>query len=116
MRTKLFCLMLVFAALAANGASGQQTYTAIGAGNSSCGAWTMERRPPYDGAALNTQWVVGFLSGVGFMGKSEGVDPLRGVVDPNAVVAWIDNWCSSHPLNSIAEAAAAFRYEHPNAQ
>jgi hypothetical protein len=47
-----------------------------------------------------------------FLGKADGLDPLNGL-DAQAVVVWIDNWCNSHPLSPIADAAAAFKYAHP---
>jgi hypothetical protein len=84
------------------GETAGQTYSAGGAGNSSCGTWT-----------LDTQWLLGFLSGIGFLGKAEGLDPLNGV-DAQAVLAWIDNWCHNHPLSPIADAGAAFKNVHPN--
>ena len=90
-----------------------QTYTAIGPGNDSCGTWMADRRTPHTQAALqDMQWVLGFLSGVGFIGKQDGIDPLNGL-DAQAVWAWIDNYCRDHPLSLIASAAAAFKNAHP---
>jgi hypothetical protein len=86
-----------------------RTYHQIGQGNSSCGSWTAWRR---DGLSVAPgQWVLGFLSGVGF--DSGGDDnPLQGM-DADGVWAWIDSYCAAHPIDHIAAAAAAFYYAHP---
>ena len=106
-------LILAAAASLGLGSAEAQTYTAAGAGNDSCGTWSADRRVPYAPPALqDTQWILGFLSGVGFMAKVAGIDPLHGV-DSQAVLAWIDNYCRDNPLSSIADAGAAFKYAHP---
>jgi hypothetical protein len=67
-------------------------------------------------ALEDESWVMGFLSGVGFEAHQEaqGVDnPLDGM-DVEGVWAWIDNYCQTHPINDIAQAAAAFYRAHPH--
>lgn len=59
------------------------------------------------------QWVLGFLSGVGYAANQDGIDPLNGV-DDQGVWAWVDNYCRNHPLNLVVTAAAAFRVAHPH--
>lgn len=88
-------------------------YTAMGSGTSSCGQWQADRRNTTSVNSLIKQaWVVGFLSGVGYIGAS-GDNPLDGT-DLEGVTAWIDNYCTSHPLEMIAGAAAAFTKAHPH--
>lgn len=82
-------------------------YTMIGLGTQSRGHGTSIRRDRVDRAT--EQWVVGFLSGVGFEGVE---DPLNGV-DSDAVWAWMDNYCRADPLDSIGKAAGAFDNAHP---
>jgi len=85
------------------------TYRLIGSGTLSCGSWTALRRQGQ--AWLAEQWILGFLSGVGY--KGAGVhDPLNGL-DAKAVWAWMDNYCQANPLEQIAEVAAAFAEIHP---
>jgi hypothetical protein len=88
-------------------------YHMIGVGTNSCGAWTSARAGsnPYLKLAAE-QWVVGYLSGVGFAGAPEGDNPLN-EVDADGVWAWMDNYCRAKPLDSIATAGAAFYYAHP---
>ena len=84
----------------------------IGAGTDACATWTADRRTPDGKAALqDAQWVVGYLSGIGYEGPSD-VDPLNGV-DAEAVWTWIDNYCRAHPMDEIRAAAEAFFHAHP---
>jgi len=90
----------------------------MGEGSSSCGSWTEARRTKAPHQDAQQQWVFGFLSGanLGFL------DPANKTVTPYApdflkgrdfdsVVAWIDNYCSAHPLDEIATAAIALLAE-----
>lgn len=87
---------------------GHAQYHAVGLGSASCGAWTtLRQNRQSDGAE---QWVLGFLSGVGF--SISAADPLRGV-DGFGVAAWIDNYCLAHPIDHIVGAAKAFYNAHP---
>lgn len=85
-------------------------YMLIGAGVSSCGAWTADRRNRGASEIADTEWVLGFLSGIGYAG--ENMNPLE-KMDSDGVGAWIDNYCSSRPINTIVQAAKAFQKEHP---
>jgi hypothetical protein len=82
----------------------------IGLGVISCGKWTSSRRSHDDFAPK--QWMLGFLSGIGFV-HSNGDDPLDNM-DGEGVLAWIDNFCQTHPITPLDEAAAAFYFEHPH--
>jgi hypothetical protein len=84
----------------------------MGAGVSSCGTWTEDRKIPasFD-AVQDAQWAEGFLSGVGWL-HTDGIDPLNGL-DANAVLAWLDNYCAAHPLDQIDDAVGAFVQRHP---
>jgi hypothetical protein len=86
-------------------------YNIIGPGASSCGTWTVDQRTNHGLYHLDQAWVLGFLSGIGYMGGSNS-NPLRGL-DSDAVTAWIDNYCQAHPLEGIATAAAVFARVHP---
>jgi hypothetical protein len=90
----------------------------MGQGTSSCGSWTEARRTKALHQHTHQQWVFGFLSGAN-LGL---VDPANKTITPYApdfikggdfdsVVAWIDNYCSAHPLDSIGTAALALVFE-----
>jgi hypothetical protein len=88
-----------------------QGYHLLGIGTLSCGSWTAARAQPKSTQAyMDTQWVLGFLSDVGYMGP--GLDPLNGT-DAEGVFAWLDNYCHAHPLDLIHVAADAFVSAHP---
>jgi hypothetical protein len=109
MTKPLFACLIVAAALMTGSA---HAYTIIGMGQYSCGTWIKDRRGQQMTAYLYQQWIVGFLSGVGYAGPP-GIDPLKGT-DSNGVWAWIDNYCQAHPLDNIAEAGSAFVIAHPH--
>jgi hypothetical protein len=87
-------------------------FTLIGAGAKSCGSWTTARRyghntersVPFD------QWMVGFLSGVGYAGQQ---NPLNNM-DADGVLAWVDNYCATYPINDVLTAGMAFIAAHPH--
>jgi len=83
-------------------------YQAIGSGAvASCGTWIEMRR---SGQALgHEQWLLGFLSGVGW---GTNYNPLN-ELDAGAVLRWMDNFCQASPLTAINEGAAAFVHAHP---
>jgi hypothetical protein len=97
-------------ALMMTGSAEATDFHMVGVGSSSCGSWTASRGGQTTG--IYEQWVVGFLSGVGYEGTGQGDDPLAGV-DANGVWAWVDNYCRAHPLDQIVMAAKAFDREHP---
>ena len=95
------------------GSANAQGFATIGAGTDSCGSWTALRRQSEFAAVQPAEWILGFLSGVGFRGVPGRDDPLNNV-DARAVWAWVDNYCLAHPLENIEQAGAAFFDAHPN--
>lgn len=91
-------------------------------GASSCGKW-MEARKVRGAPAevMHTSWIYGYLSAVAaslesdargavFLGKNsqtliEKADILNSkYIDASAINAWMDNYCRSHPVETIADA------------
>ena len=108
MKALLAAMLLLLAPAGAQSGSFQP----MGASGISCGTWIAARR---DGKALTwtaEQWVLGFLSGIGFVGLN-GADPLQGM-DSEGVWAWIDNYCRAHPIDEVLWAAAAFYQAYPH--
>jgi hypothetical protein len=87
--------------------------TILGFGNKSCGSWIEARRANSAIANNFEGWVAGFLSGSNSVLSSNpalGIDILEQVSaqsDAQGLWAWIDNYCQSRPLNSVATAADA---------
>src|ERR1700691_2072191 len=81
-----------------------------GNGNESCGSWTEHHRH-----GAYTQWVLGFISGAAWKASSESFDPLAGNVASGGW-AWIDNYCATHQIDKIVDAAEEFMSAHPRAK
>ena len=96
-------------------AKAQDTFAVIGFGSTSCGSWTAARRAVNTATAVGyEQWVLGFVAGVpeggafgSFVtsGRTARMDPLKNT-DAQVVWGWIDNYCASHPLETVKRAAA----------
>jgi hypothetical protein len=113
MRIVLAYLMVACALAQSAGAQG---YLALGIGTSSCGAWTADRQnPDHVAATADEQWILGFLSGIGYLGSGNNgkINPLAGL-DPQAVWAWTDNYCRANPQAHINDAGGAFFLAHPH--
>src|SRR5277367_4740810 len=105
MRATAFLMALIAGTFAVS--QGGAAYTSIGSGATSCEAWAATRLSPNAPAtAMQQQWVVGFLSGIGSMVLGE-LDPLHGV-DAVAVYGWVDRYCHDHPTETIETAARVF--------
>ena len=88
-------------------------YYELGAGNLTCGRWVADESTEVVHNA-DLEWVLGFLSGIGY--SLSGVannNPLLGL-DADAVGIWIGNYCQAHPLQAIDKAAVALDEEHPH--
>ena len=98
-------------------AKAQDTFAVIGFGSTSCGSWTAARRALNAATAVGyEQWVLGFVASVpedvalgSFVTsrRTARMDPLKNT-DAQVVWGWIDNYCASHPLETVKRAAAAF--------
>lgn len=109
-RKPLLPLLIVTITLMAVSASAE-AYMSGGWGASSCGAWTEARRT---GRGIDAeQWILGFLSGIGWLGGSRGYDPLNGT-DAQGIWAWMDAYCHARPLDTVETAGGAFATAHPH--
>ena len=108
-RVLLFAATMAVLVVVADSSAG---YSLSGRGALTCESWTAARRNPNGlDASLNEQWVVGFLSGIGFMALGE-LDPLHGV-DDQFVYDWVDAYCRNNPSEKIADAASRLIQQHP---
>lgn len=98
-----FCLLIAGVASA---------HTEAGAGSVSCATWTADRGDMNPARSLDeTQWALGFLSGIGFVGAACD-DPLHKT--PFAkVMLWLDTYCLSNPLAPLSNATVQFWVVHP---
>ena len=73
-----------------------------GAGVKSCGTWLADRRENGVMAAVDTAWLLGWVSAAGYY---DARGNLRHT-DSDAIAAWVDKFCREHPLDDISIAAA----------
>jgi len=69
-----------------------------GVGGYTCGTWTEARQSNSPERTALSNWVIGYVNGVN-MRESQQDILLR--TDPNAIVAWMDNYCGAHPLDQV---------------
>ena len=82
----------------------QGQYSILGAGTNSCGEWTKARAGDQDwNQLIITAWVLGYLTAVNEY--APGSDDITGNTDIEGLRAWLDNYCSQHSLEIIANAA-----------
>jgi len=77
----------------------------IGFGGVSCGSWSEKRRTEPEVSAAYTVWVLGFVSGANvdqtiLLGHP---DFLKNT-DKDGIVTWMNNYCASHPLDTVMTA------------
>ena len=78
-----------------------ETYVILGVGSKSCGTWTQVRHGRKNlGVAAYQNWVTGFLTAAN---KSQTNDILKDA-DADALWTWVDNYCRTHPLDTISTA------------
>lgn len=80
--------------------------TADGHTNASCGEWTHMHM-----GSDNTPraWMLGYLSGLA--ANTYTPKDLLGGVSPATALAWIDTYCTAHPLDGLSAAGNAFMTE-----
>jgi hypothetical protein len=86
-----------------------QGFVTWGAGTKSCGDWTAGHYDPNSlEAVAQNAWLGGFLTAADAYGAPESSAPQQSF---NAVTAWMENYCSANPLDTITTAAIALRIE-----
>ena len=69
----------------------------------SCGYWIEQRRRGEGRSQLWEAWILGFVTGLNVFGPNNG--NIAPDVKADGLQAWVDQYCSAHPLDSIAMAA-----------
>jgi hypothetical protein len=75
-----------------------------------CVNWTLLRSQKQ--AWLSEQWILGFLSGVGYASLWAGQN-FRNGVEAYGVFDWIDSYCKVNPDDNLVRASEAFVLAHP---
>ncbi|SEJ40735.1 hypothetical protein SAMN05192539_1010142 [Paraburkholderia diazotrophica] len=72
----------------------------------SCGQWIARKNSVSD-KATSESWLLGYLSG---LATGTRVDILRDT-DYDSLIAWMDNYCNTHPLERVSGGAAQLYIE-----
>jgi hypothetical protein len=107
----IFSFVFVSSAVAKSFAEEKMTVV-LGIGNRSCGSWTQARHSVGMLADVYEGWVAGFLSGSNsILANSDAhidvLEQAKAETDAQGLWAWIDNYCQTHPLDAVAQAADA---------
>jgi len=104
---KYVSALAIVASLIGN-ANAEEAIAVIGYQKTTCGTWTKERRASSASAIVYEGWLAGFLSG--WAVSEAAFNPLANL-DPEAVYDWVDNYCSTHPLDVLSVAAVTLTKE-----
>jgi hypothetical protein len=83
-------------------ANAEEGVWVLGYFDATCGTWTKERHVISPARGAYQGWVTGFLSGWAIDQPTPN-NPLIGL-DTEGVYAWVDNYCSVHPLDTLMTA------------
>jgi hypothetical protein len=98
-------LAIITAALAFCPVAQADQYMIKGVGGHSCGRWLSDRQAgDYQaiGALTKEAWVQGYITAYNEW-AFQRPDVTAGT-DADGIFAWIDNYCASHPLDTVAVA------------
>jgi len=96
----------LFVLLSAGQARAASEYVILGAGSRPCGSWLQVRSQALPDTAVLQSWVLGYISSVNANLLTSSPDVTAGT-GPDALFSWIDGYCATHPLDSVARAARA---------
>src|SRR5215475_5656389 len=89
-------------------ASAEGPALTAGIGSLSCGTWTRQRTQGGTQADIDREWILGFVTGVNWdratSPDTRGSLLGRGI-DVKGWFAFVDNYCQTHPLDTVLKAA-----------
>jgi hypothetical protein len=80
-------------------------YTIIGAGGRPCGAWLQARSQATPESAIMQSWLLGYITSINAHELTITPDIAEGT-NADGMFSWIDDYCATHPIDSVARAAA----------
>jgi hypothetical protein len=81
-------------------------YTILGAGSRPCGLWLQARGQVSPESAVMQSWLLGYITSINAHELTITKDIAEGT-NPDGMFLWVDNYCTEHPLDSLARAAAS---------
>jgi hypothetical protein len=112
---RVLCIATLISPVMASLAMAAGNSKILGNGSDSCGAWQDERRSmivtqhPSPKLSAESQWILGFVTAAN-LSLAPNIDLNEGMNDQR-MMAWIDNYCSSHPLENLGTAAVNLTLE-----
>jgi hypothetical protein len=79
-------------------------FTNLGEGNTTCGQWLDDRKASPDRVLHEGAWTLGYVTAASRF-RAIGTPNFARGVDGHSVDHWLDNYCSTHPLDNIQTAA-----------
>jgi hypothetical protein len=98
-RAAAFLLVLLFATPVRAG----NEYVILGAGSRPCGSWLQARSQASPDSAVLQSWVLGYITSINANVLTITQDIADGT-SPDGLYSSIDNYCATHPLDSLARA------------
>jgi hypothetical protein len=101
-----FAVLVVVLIVFGPAAQASSTMASIwGVGHESCGTWIADGS---NGAFRDkdVQWILGYVSAYNRFVLAVDRDVTKGLVDGLGLIAWVDNYCTTHPLDQIEPAAS----------
>jgi hypothetical protein len=95
-------LALLTAAALTTPARAADPYTVLGAGVRSCGSWLHDRAEARYWELADQAWVLGYVTS--FNEHLSATKNIAAGTNADGLFAWIDNYCRTNPLNSVAQA------------
>lgn len=99
---KQFLTFLIILVLSneAWGADNKGNYMKFGTGNKSCAYYTKHNKNKDLLGYLNRQWVLGFITSYNVY--TSGIHDIAKGTEADGLFAWIDQYCSKNPLDTIS--------------
>ena len=99
----LFVVALAVWSVVAHSMADNTGYNIMGISGKSCGDWTTERKKGESWEVVaRMSWVLGYVTAVNRFGPWSS--NVAAGTDANGLLAWIDNYCTQHPLEDIETA------------
>lgn len=81
-------------------------YTILGAGSRPCGSWLQARSQVTPESSVMQSWLLGYITSINAHELTITKDIAEGT-NADGMFLWVDNYCTEHPLDSVARAAAS---------
>ena len=96
--------LLILATTQAVTAQTGRKFTILGHGASTCGQWTADQRLQNLSSNSDKAWLLGYITAFNRFG-GEPVGNVSSGVDPEGMMAFMNNYCAAHPLDTIEDGA-----------